>query len=409
MTVASRIVGHGEEAPDQLLANPLNFRRHPGHQLDALRGSMGELGWVKSVIVNRRTGYVIDGHARVEEVIRQKLKSIPVEYVDLSPEEERLALAVLDPITEIAIRDQDALNALLADVQAQDPKLQEFLESLGKEPEVTILPDADLDAVPEPPAEPVTKPGDVITLGRHRLMCGDSIRIDQVERLMGGEQADMVWTDPPYNVAVGIEDIEEARARRRRVDGKGVANDEMSDEKFRQFLRDAFSSMCAATKPGGAIYVAHADSEGYNFRGALREAGWLYKQCLVWVKHSLVLGRQDYQWRHEPILYGWKDGGAHSWFSDRSQTTVLEFDKPAKSADHPTMKPVELVAYCVGNSSAPGHIVLDLFGGSGTTLMAAEKLGRSARLMEIDPRYCDVIVRRWEEATGQKAVRPASP
>jgi DNA modification methylase len=393
MDIRSRIVGHGDEPPDQLLANPLNFRRHPGRQMDALRGSMRELGWVKSVLVNKRTGYVLDGHARVEESLRQKLKTIPVTYVDLSPEEERIALAVLDPITEFAIRDQDALAALLSEVTTQDKDLQAFLATLGQEPEATILPGADLDEAGEPPPDPITKPGDLIELGRHRLLCGDSTNIQHVERLMAGTLADMVWTDPPYNVAY------EGAA------GK-IQNDNMGGEQFRQFLRDAFACACAATKPGGGIYVSFADVEVANFAGAFIEAGWKLAQMLIWVKSSLVLGRKDYHFKHEPILYGWKEGAAHTWTGDRSQTTVLEFNKPSRNGEHPTMKPVELVAYCIGNSSTQGQIVLDLFGGSGTTLVACESLGRSVRLMEIDPRYCDVIVNRWEKVTGQKAKRP---
>lgn len=260
----------------------------------------------------------------------------------------------------------------------------------------------DEDEIPEK-APARTQPGDVYVLGDHRLMCGDSTNQDQIKKLMNGDVADMVWTDPPYNVALGMETPEQAKARNRRTDGLTVMNDKMSDEDFRGFLFKVYTAMCAITKPGGAIYVAHADSEGYNFRGAARDAGWLIKQCLIWKKSSLVMGRQDYQWMHEPILYGWKDGGPHSWFSDRKQTTVLEFAKPSRNAVHPTMKPVELVEYCIGNSSKVTQIVFDAFGGSGTTLIAAEKLHRKCRMMELDPHYCDVIVERWEKYTGEKA------
>jgi DNA modification methylase len=386
----NRIIAHTEEQPEDLLANPLNFRRHPGPQMDALRGSLGELGWLKGIIVNRTTGYVLDGHARVEEAMR-KGERVPVDWVELSPEEERLALAVLDPITEMATRDQAVLDQLLAEVATGDAGLQALLDELTSHAAEGpgLQEGADEDAVPEPPKVAITQPGDLITLGQHRLLCGDSTRMDQVEILMGATRADMVWTDPPYNVAY-----------------KGKTKDD-GDEAFRQFLRDAFVSMQAFTVEGGAVYIAHADSEGENFRGAMREAEWLVKQCLVWVRNSLVLGRQDYHWRHEPILYGWKPGAAHSWHADRCQTTVLEFPRPQRNGEHPTMKPVELVAYCIGNSSAPGQVVLDLFGGSGTTLIACEKLGRVARLMELDPIYCDVIVTRWEQATGRKAVRHA--
>lgn len=251
----------------------------------------------------------------------------------------------------------------------------------------------DEDAVPDAPADPVTRPGDLYLLGNHRLLCGDSTNVTDVERLMDGEKADMAWTDPPYNVAY------EGKTKEKLT----IENDQMDAAAFRQFLTDAFNSAFIVAEAGAAIYVAHADLEGYNFRGAMADSGWLFKQCLIWNKSSLVMGRHDYHWKHEPILYGWKPGAAHNWYSDRKQTTVLEFDRPSRSADHPTMKPVALVEYCIGNSSKAKDRVLDLFGGSGTTLIACEKTGRHARLMELDPRYCDVIVKRWEAATGKKA------
>ncbi len=206
-------------------------------------------------------------------------------------------------------------------------------------------------------------------------------------------EADLLLTDPPYNVAY----------EGKTADSLTIENDSMADDDFRAFLRSAMEAADSAMKPGAAFYVFHADSEGYNFRGACRDVGWPVRECLVWAKNSMVLGRQDYQWRHEPCLYGWKPGAAHKWRSDRSQTTVMEFDKPTASKEHPTMKPVALFEYLMGNSSDRGDAVLDLFGGSGTTLIAAEELGRRAFLMELDPRYCDVIIRRWEELTGKKA------
>jgi DNA modification methylase len=217
--------------------------------------------------------------------------------------------------------------------------------------------------------------------------------LDDVQKLMGEEKADMVWTDPPYNVAY------EGKTK----DALKIQNDEMSAESFYQFIYDAYSNMLMFTKPGGAIYVAHADSEGMNFRKALVDSGWLLKQCLIWVKQALVMGRQDYHWKHEPILYGWAPGASHNWYSDRKQTTVLEFDRPSRNAEHPTMMPIELIEYCLTNSCAAKGLVLDLFGGSGSTLIACEKTGRKAALVELDPRYCDVIVARWEKYTGKKA------
>lgn len=251
-------------------------------------------------------------------------------------------------------------------------------------------------------------------LGRHRLMCGDSTSAGDVRILMGVDVADMLLTDPPYNVAV-----------------KGAAgsimNDDMADAEFRKFLTDAFSNASANMKAGAAFHIWHADSEGYNFRGACIDSGLKIRQCLVWVKDKLVLGRQDFQWRHEPCLYGekqlergevaeydddsekclygWVDGGHHYWFKNRKQSTVLEFDRPKRSAEHPTMKPIKLFDYQIRCNSRPGEIILDLFGGSGTTIMACEQNERAARVMEFDPRFVDVIIDRWEKFTGNKAIK----
>jgi site-specific DNA-methyltransferase (adenine-specific) len=272
---------------------------------------------------------------------------------------------------------------------------------------VTVDLQTDEDAVPPVPEEPKSKLGDLYVLGEHRLLCGDSTIVTDVERLMGETRAICCWTDPPYNVAIGITDVADAKARNRRTDGKGVANDAMDDLAFREFITNALKSAYIACEPGSAIYVCHADSEGYNFRGAMVDAGWLRKQCLIWVKSSLVMGRQDYQWMHEPILYGWKPGAAHRWCGDRCQTTVLKFDKPSKSPEHPTMKPVALIEYCLSNSAQIGTAIFDPFGGSGSTLIACEKTRRRCFMMELSPAYCDVIVTRWEQATGKKAVLSA--
>ena len=249
----------------------------------------------------------------------------------------------------------------------------------------------DPDEVPEVPADPVTQPGDLWILGEHRLLCGDSTKAEDMERLMDGKLAHLWLTDPPYNV-----NYEGGT-------GLKIENDNMADSEFRQFLCDAYANAATGLCPGAAFYIWHADIEGYNFRGAAHDIGWQIRQCLIWVKSSLVMGRQDYQWKHEPCLYGWIKGASHFWNSDRKQTTVLEFDKPRKNGEHPTMKPVELVEYCMSNSSTKGQIVLDSFLGSGSTLIAAEKTGRKCYGMELDPKYCDVIVKRWEDFTGQKA------
>lgn len=206
--------------------------------------------------------------------------------------------------------------------------------------------------------------------------------------------ADLLVTDPPYNVAY----------EGKTVDALTIENDSMADADFRHFLRDCYAAANAVMNPGATFYIWHADSEGFNFRGAAHDIGWRVRQCLVWAKNTMVLGRQDYQWKHEPCLYGWKEGAAHSWYSDRKQTTVLEFNKPQRNGEHPTMKPVDLIQYQVENSSRAGDSVLDLFGGSGTTLIACETTGRINRSMELDPKYVDVIVRRWQNFTGKSAV-----
>lgn len=423
----SRIVGEGEEAPDQLLANPLNWRTHPKHQADALEGLLDEVGWVQRVIVNRRTQHIVDGHLRVQVAMRRGQPSVPVLYVDLSEHEERLVLAVLDPIGGLAGTDQDLLDQALKGIEVDNDALGALLDDLRSEEAAADeeVGEADDDDVPVPSERPVSRRGDVWLLGKHRLMVGDSAAPADVEALMAGGQADMVWMDPPYNVAVESSD------------GKTIMNDNMDDASFRRMLRDWMGCAFAATKAGGPIYVAHSDSEGHNFRNAMLEAGWLLKQTIIWVKETFTLGRQDYQWQHEPILYGWKPGAGHCWYGDRDKSTVIDDSidlkklgkqelvaiindmrnsgnttiyrhaKPAKADLHPTMKPVALVKHHVRNSSRRGDVVLDLFGGSGTTLIACEALGRRARLMELDPVYADVIVQRWQAWTGGQAVREA--
>jgi site-specific DNA-methyltransferase (adenine-specific) len=252
---------------------------------------------------------------------------------------------------------------------------------------------SDPDDAPAVQENPVTVPGDVWVMGKHRLLCGDSTSVDDLAKLTQGTLVDMWLTDPPYNVAY------EGGTKEKLT----IKNDSMGDDQFRQFLRDAYTAADTVMKPGAVFYIWHADIEGYNFRGAAKDAGWTVRQCLIWKKSSMVLGRQDYQWKHEPCLYGWKDGAGHLWAADRKQTTILEFDKPARNGEHPTMKPVALFEYQLLNNTKGGDIVLDSFGGSGTTLIAAEKNGRTAMIMELDPRYCDVIVKRWQEFTGKQA------
>jgi DNA modification methylase len=264
----------------------------------------------------------------------------------------------------------------------------------------------DEDDVPPVPVEPITKTGDLYTLGDHRLLCGDSTKREDVERLMGGQKADMVFTDPPYNVSVcGGDHNPQGRTFGK---GKRIQNDSMSDGEFHQFLVGAFTSMSMVIKDGATVYVCHADTEGINFRTAFVESGFMLKQCLIWAKQQFVFGRADYHWQHEPILYGWKAGVAHKFYGERNQGTIWSIDRPMRSEmEHPTQKPVALVEKAISNSSKSGDLLYEPFGGSGSTLIACEKTGRKCYMMELSPQYCDVIVTRWEQATGKKAVLSA--
>lgn len=252
--------------------------------------------------------------------------------------------------------------------------------------------DFDAEEEREKIVEPITHKGDVWILGKHRLICGDALDSEVIDKLLDGAQADMLLTDPPYNVDY------EGKA------GK-IANDNMTDAEFGEFLAKAFTNAEKHLKSGGAFYIWHADSEGHTFREACKRAALKVRQCLIWKKNSFVLGRQDYQWSHEPCLYGWKGGGSHTWLNNRKQTTVLEFDRPTKSRSHPTMKPVRLFDYLIRNSAPVGSNVLDIFAGSGTTLIACEQNNRTSYNIELDEKYCDVIVKRYERLTGTKAER----
>lgn len=391
-----------------------NARTHSAEQVAQIAASIVEFGFTNPVLVDSHDG-IIAGHGRLMAASELGLKTVPVVVLDHLSERQRKAYILAD--NQLALNagwDTDLLRAELQDLAEQDFDLSligfsddELADLL---PDVEELPpeDADADAVPEAPAEPITKPGDVWLLGKHRVMCGDSTSLTEVERLMAGGKADLLLTDPPYNVAVVGGNHSLSPEERKKQGGLVIENDSMSDEDFRQFLRDVYTAADLVMHPGAVFYIWHADSEGYNFRGAARDVGWQVRQCLIWNKNSLVMGRQDYHWKHEPCLYGWKEGAGHYWGSDRSQTTVLDFNRPSRNGEHPTMKPVELFQYQVENSSKRKSVVLDLFGGSGTTAIACEKTGRHARLMELDPRYCDVIVKRWQAFTGKRATLEAT-
>lgn len=395
----NRIVGSGEEAPDQLVANPLNWRIHPQAQQKALRGSLETVGWVQQVLVNQRTGNLVDGHARVEEALSRGEPTVPVLYVDLDPEEEALVLATLDPIAAMAATDEAKLRELLADLTVDDAGLSAMLDKLAPpEPKVGLT---DPDDVPDLGEKSNIQPGDLFALGDHRLMCGDSTDADALARLVAGK-ADCLWTDPPYGVSyVG-----------KTADALTLQND---DGDTTALVRAAFEAARTVVAPRAPFYCAGpAGRHIADIPQAIIAAGWQFHQELVWVKDVFVLGHSDYHFQHEPIFYGYAPGegrpgrGAHDgtrWFGDHKQTSILNFDRPKRSTEHPTMKPESLVEHCLANSTRPGDLVLDLFLGSGTTLIASERIGRRCRGMEIDPRYVAVAIERWEKFTGKTAER----
>lgn len=373
-----------------------NSRKHSDDQVAQIAASIKEFGWTNPILVDGDNG-IIAGHGRIMAAKKLGMNEVPVIELAHLSNEQRKALIIAD--NKLALNsdwDTSLLAIELKDLQdlGFDLNLTGFngeeLANLLQPEQVDGL--TDENEIPPVPEEPKTKLGDIYQLGDHRLMCGDSTSIDSVETLTDG-LVDILVTDPPYNVDY----------TGKTKDALKIQNDSMDDSTFRQFLRDAFTAADAVMKPGAVFYIWHADSEGYNFRGACKDAGWQVRQCLIWQKDTMVMGRQDYHWKHEPCLYGWKDGAAHLWATDRKQTTLIVCKRPTKNDLHPTMKPVELMEYQILNNTKGMDIVLDLFGGSGSTLIACEKTGRKARLMELDPKYCDVIVKRWEDFTGKKA------
>ncbi|MBQ2741950.1 MAG: site-specific DNA-methyltransferase [Oscillospiraceae bacterium] len=386
-----------------LRPNPRNPNTHPPEQIKALGAIIRATGWRGPITVSTLSGLVVKGHGRMMAAELEDMTEVPVDYQNYASEAEELAdLTADNRIAELAVVDNKLLADIFVDIDTGEIP---FMLSGYTEEEygeiVTALSEAihdqdlmDEDDLVEPSAKPFSQYGDVWTLGKHRLMCGDSTVVEDVEKLMDGESANMLLTDPPYNVDY------EGKTK----DKLKIENDSMEDSKFRAFLRDAFYAADCVMEPGAAFYIWHADSEGYNFRGACHDIGWKVRQCLIWNKNSMVMGRQDYQWKHEPCLYGWKEGAAHVWESDRKQTTVLDFDRPTKSDIHPTMKPVALFDYQIQNNTKRGDLVLDLFAGSGTTIIACEQSGRTAYCMELGPGYCDAIVKRYVRTTGKKDI-----
>ena len=376
---------------DRLVPYARNARTHSKEQILQLRASLREFGFVNPVIVDKDLN-IIAGHGRILAAKEEGITEVPCVFAEHLTEAQKRAYIIAD--NRLALNagwDAEMLSVEISELQGADfdisilgfdnAELNKLLSGIED------VEDDDFDVEAELKNPAITKPGDLWLLGNHRLVCGDSTKPETFALLMDGKQANLVVTDPPYNVNY------EGTA------GK-IKNDNMADDKFYQFLLDAFTLTEKAMAKDASIYVFHADTEGLNFRKAFSDAGFYLSGTCIWKKQSLVLGRSPYQWQHEPILFGWKKAGKHAWFSDRKQTTIWEFEKPKKNGDHPTMKPVQLIAYPVLNSSMTGSIVLDPFGGSGSTLIACEQTERVCFMVELDEKYCDVIVKRAIEQFG---------
>lgn len=385
-----------------LLADLREYENNPRNNdsaVQAVAESIKEFGFKVPIVIDS-DNVIVAGHSRLKAARLLGLDKVPCIIADdLTPEQIKAFRLADNKTGELAEWDFSALEIELAELSEMDIDfdMSDFGFDLSELEETQEVVEDEAPEVDEE-AAPICKLGDIWQLGTHRLMCGDSTDAADVENLMNGENADLLVTDPPYNVAY------EGATK----DKLTIQNDDMSDSEFHEFLQAAFENANSVMREGATFYIWHADSEGFNFRSACKTTGWKIRQCLIWVKNSIVLGRQDYQWKHEPCLYGWKDGAAHYFIDDRTQSTVWEFNKPLRNGEHPTMKPVELIAKAVNNSSRRDNNVLDLFGGSGSTLIACEQLGRRCFTMELDPKYCDVIIKRWEDFTGEKAVKIAS-
>lgn len=366
-----------------------NARAHGKEDVSKIAMSIEKYGMNDPIGIWGDKNIIVEGHGRMLACIKLGMDTVPVIRLDHLTDEQRREYAIMHNKTA-------ELSAWDIDLLSEEISLLPGLDDFGidwKLPTVEELDAVEDDYDGELPEQPKSKLGDIYQLGRHRLMCGSSTDPAQVEALMDGRQADMLLTDPPY----GVDYVGKTK------DALKIDNDKLQGENFLHFLADAFQAANDVMKPGAVFYISHADSKGLTFRMACEMVGWQVRECLVWVKNSIVMGRMDYHYQHEPILYGWREGSGHLWASDRKQSTVLHFDKPARNDIHPTMKPVKLWDYLMKNNTKGGDIVLDLFGGSGTTIIAAEQNGRCGYCMELDTRYVDAIINRWEEFTGQKA------
>jgi DNA modification methylase len=365
----------------------VNNPRKNDKAVDAVASSIKNFGFKVPIIIDAQNE-IVAGHTRLKAAIKLNYKEVPcIVADDLTPAQIKAYRIADNKVSELAEWDMDLLKI----------ELEGLTDFTGFDINDSIFNNevVEDDFEPEIPENPIVQKGDIWILGSHKLMCGNSTNLDDVTKLMDDKKARLIVTDPPYNLDyVG-----------KTKDALTIQNDKMNDEQFYEFLLAAYYRMYEVADDGASIYVFHADSEGLNFRKAHKESGFKLSQCCIWAKQTMVMGRQDYHWQHEPILVGWKPTAGHYWNSDRKQTTIWRFDRPFRSEYHPTMKPIALISYPIKNSSKIGDIVLDLFGGSGSTLIACEQIDRICYMMELDERYCDVIIKRWESLTGQKALK----
>ena len=382
---------------DKLIPYVNNARTHSKEQITKLRSSLREFGFINPVIIDRDFN-VIAGHGRIEAAKAEGITEVPCVYVDHLTEAQKKAYILADNRMALdAGWDEELLAVELSELQdlGYDLAMTGFdekeLADLFSDKTDSDAKDDDFDLTAALEKASFVQRGDVWTVGRHRLMCGDATSADDVNTLMGSVKANLILTDPPYGVSF------------KSASGLTIQNDSMKNEEFYTFLLSAFQCMADHLEKGGAAYVFHADTEGLNFRRAFIDAGFHLAGCCIWVKDSLVLGRSDYQWQHEPVLYGFMQNGKHNWYSDRKQTTIWNFDKPKRNANHPTSKPLDLLGYPIGKSTQENAVVIDTFGGSGSTLMACEQMNRICYMMELDEKYASVILRRYVEDTGDAA------
>ena len=371
-----------------------NARTHSPEQVMKLRSSLREFGFINPIIIDRDYG-IIAGHGRLLAAKEEGITEVPCVFVDYLTEAQKKAYILADNRMAMdAGWDEELLRVEIEALQGEafDVSLTGFdekeLADLFKDGSDSDAEDDDYDLSAALEKAAFVERGDLWTVGRHRLMCGDATSAEDVATLMDGRKANLILTDPPYGVSF------------KSSSGLTIQNDSMKDEEFYHFLLASFKNMADHLEKGGAAYVFHADTEGLNFRRAFIDAGFHLAGCCIWVKDSLVLGRSDYQWQHEPVLYGFMQNGKHPWYSDRKQTTIWNFAKPKRNANHPTSKPLDLLGYPIGNSTQENAIVIDTFGGSGSTLMACEQMNRTCCTMELDEKYASVILRRYVDDTG---------